>query len=295
MASDNETNIIEENFMLYNFTAQESHQTNRPNWLESWIWKLEDKLGISSSHGLVIFMILYLLFLFATTLCVIWCYTCLTQRRNRQQFSRSNSNKSNYVKNIQSFYSATGEANEDENTEPEVVDNFDLSSIPSHLIKDVLLQDGDDVSIIEDTNGNDVEQPACDQEILGYSSFDFSHCQFDVVSVDDRKNMMMTSTFAKFDHQRKTSYQNDQKNWMTFDDDSPSDSLNDSDPDVLEEGLEVKRRLELNEDDELLQSSSFEGKMKHEMVNLGYEKDAQDHDVPHPLNLSAVVASQLPC
>ena len=114
MASDNETNIIEENFMLYNFTAQESHKTNRPNWLESWIWKLEDKLGISSSHGLVIFMILYLLFLFATTLCVICCYTCLTQKRNRQRFSRSNSNKSNYVKNIQSFYSATGEADEDE-------------------------------------------------------------------------------------------------------------------------------------------------------------------------------------
>ena len=293
MEFDNETNIIKENFVLYNFTARESQQTNAPNWLESWVWKLEDKLGISSSHGLVIFMILYLLFLFATTLCVICCYTCLTQKRNSLRFSGGNSNKSNYLKNIQSFYSATGEVDEDEDAGPDFGENIDLSSIPSHLVKDVLLQDGDDVSIIEEPSENDVEQPTCDPERLGYSSFDSSHYHFDGAFRDDQKNVTKSSTLMNYAGPGITSFPDGQKNWVIFDCDSPSGSLNDLD--VSGEGLEVKTRLELNEDEDLLPSPSFEKTKKHEMVNLGYENDGQELDVPHPLNFSAVVASQLPC
>ena len=293
MESYNETKFIEENsFVLYNFTVREPRPSITPNWLESWLWRLEDKLGITSTNGLVIFMILYLVFLLASTLCVICCYTCLTRRRNLHRFSKNNSNRSNYVKNIQSFYSATAEVDEEESPETESGDNVDLSTIPSHLIQDVLLQDGDDISMIEDTTGNDVGLPASDLEKLDYSSFDFSHSHFDDVSRDGLKNEEKILPFVNCAQNLKTSFPNAQKNWVIFDDDSPSGSLNDSDHDVLEEELEVKMRLELNEDDDLLPSSTFDGAKS--LVNLGFENEMCDREAPHPLNFSAVVASQLP-
>ena len=48
----------------------------------------------------------------------------------------------------------------------------------------------------------------------------------------------------------------------------------------------------LNEDDDLLPSSPFDEAKSS--VNLGFENEVCDHEVPHPLNFSAVVASQLP-
>ena len=241
-------------------------------------------------------MILYLIILLSITLCALCCYSCIVrQRRLQQRKLRNRSGKSNYVKNIQSFYSASGEVvDDDEIFENGLSGDIDPSSIPSHLIKDVLLQ-GDDVSNVEEPTVNDGELPAYVQERLDYSSNDSFHFPHDDVFQSGSKNENLPlSTFGDYAQHGKVSSGNGQKTWVKFDDDVPSDSLIDSDLGVLEEELEVKRRQQLNEDDGLLQS----GNLENETINLGFENDhykevVESHQLS-PLNCSTIVASQLP-
>ena len=113
------------------------------------MWRLEDKLGLSSKHGVVIFMLFYLILLLTLTLCVLCFYSCIIRRRHCLISEKNNAEgRSNYTKNIQSFYSANSEFDDPEGNDEDEL-NFEISPIPINLMKDVLLQD-DDASNLEE-------------------------------------------------------------------------------------------------------------------------------------------------
>ena len=284
--------LVERNYISDDLARIQTEKIDQPNWLESLLRKLENKLGISSSHGVVIFMMLYLIILLSTTFCVLCCYSCILNRRRTQTCSKNKAGGSNYFKNIQSFYSATAEDIDDpENAQNEPSSDSDPSSIPSHLIKDVLMQE-DEVSNLAESTVNDDELQAYDQEISDYSSNDSFHVDFhdgESSHYERKSEKKIPSSFEGFDRHERISYP--RKDWVKFDDDPPSYSLNDSDLDVLEEELEVEKRQQLNEDHWLLPSS----KKRSDSINLGSENDGDlDPQILPPLNFSAIVASQVP-
>ena len=305
MDSLNDTQFYVErrDYISDNFTTIFTETNEYYNALEEWMWRLEEKLGLSSKHGVVIFMLFYLILLLTLTLCVLCFYSCIIRRRHRLNSEKNKAEgRSNYTKNIQSFYSANSEFDDPEGNDEDEL-NFEISPIPINLMKDVLLQHDDlEESNLEETILNDDAPPVYDQGISGCSSSESSFhappygAYHDAGGMKHGRNAL--STFGGYEQHEMISFPNasDPKSeWVTFDDPEdaclPSDFLNDSETCVAEGESGAEMRQQLNEGDGLLnpnekiQSSDFENADCIDVMN---------QPNPSPLNFSAIVASQLP-
>ena len=103
MDSLNDTQFYVErrDYISDNFTTIFTETNEYYNALEEWMWRLEEKLGLSSKHGVVIFMLFYLILLLTLTLCVLCFYSCIILRRHRLNSEKNKAEgRSNYTKNI---------------------------------------------------------------------------------------------------------------------------------------------------------------------------------------------------